>query len=309
MFTKLPQEILLQVTKYLTFKDIIVLSIVDKSIYIRLINDSKHIIENELVVYFNSKYKKHHFSIMMSDLMFSLSCTDYSGYTNLNEINWQVISFFNAHGTLFGFKNAFTLFSCFIYMETKFFSKVNIPYIINNSLYIPSKKVLLDYYTFILQSDCILHFDILYNISQKAISACSLRKLFGYKQLSLITTKFVRCCPGYFCLRELVTYIVLLKYNLQKDPLIDYNYKEIKTMCLINDMHELYELILNAESEIINAQITIKNPFTNRRDPVNSLQHTDMINELYRLKRYKHVANINRTIRCRRRRVRRIVFG
>jgi hypothetical protein len=312
MFIKLPQEILLQLTRYLTIKETVVLSTVNRNLNHRLVKDSKFVVQNELEVYFKAQQhtSRHRlFSMMIGNMMFACTYGPTQHYTIEDN---HVLAHLDQHGTLQNFKNMFILFGSFISMESRSFSTVNIPYIVNFwgvALNRNRNKIALNYNIFALQSGCVIDFDTLNVISYKVVSPCSLKKLFGYKPLLLGNAKFVRCCHGYYCLRELATYVVLLRYNLQKDSLIEHNYNEIKKSCLINSWYEFYDMISNYELDLVDTHIKIKDPFTNHRVHINSPEHFNLINELYQLKRYKHIRNIKRAIHYRRRRIRRALFG
>lgn len=143
----------------------------------------------------------------------------------------------------------------------------------NNNHFYKFRDIILNYYTYILDSvhngqNIYNKFKIIYDISPYVINIYSLKKIFSYRVLDLSNTNLLFCCNLDQCVVNNIYSICDTKEAYYNDDLISHNYNEIKTF-LYNNCIEYYNILIYRENYLLNEKIFIKNPITNRRMRVN----------------------------------------
>lgn len=141
----------------------------------------------------------------------------------------------------------------------------------------------LKYYNYILDVDRYhsnyikLSFNQLYQMLPYLTSIAILKKLFGFKVIDLTYTKLFLCCET--CVIDNLHYIARLKMNMYKDDLLCYNYSEILNF-LKRENTSYYNILLEYERILVKPHIYIRNPKTNRNTRINGITFKKLKNDL-----------------------------
>lgn len=151
----------------------------------------------------------------------------------------------------------------------------------NNNNFSKFRDIILNYYTYILDSvhdgqNIYNKFKIIYDISPHIINIYSLKKIFSYRVLDLSKTNLIFCCNLEHCVVDNINSICDTKHTYYNDHLIAHNYNEIKAF-LYDKCIEYYNVLIFRENYLLNEKIFIKNPITNRRIRVNGKRWIHLI--------------------------------
>lgn len=121
-----------------------------------------------------------------------------------------------------------------------------------------------------------LPLETLYMMASAASTVNILRKLVGYKPLSLENTIMFPSCE--FSIEDGMQYLTSLRFNLPHDDLVGHNYNQIRR--LFKHYPGLKGVMNAKEIECVNAFITVLNPYNNTKVAITSRKYKSLLQKL-----------------------------
>ncbi len=313
MLDKLCSDIIYELTKYISFKEICIIKCCNKKLKSIISSLENNIVIHHLNLYYeneivNDSYNKI-YRIKNNNLysFYNLIRMNINNYYNqkltiISENDY--INFLYKKITMYCLKNKCDitgypyLFDLFV-----FYMLINIDVYVNNNIYnkyvinflnlsTPKKNIYNDIFydlkiKFYVYINSYTHhklikmdYDTIYPISRYLLNICTIKKIFMYKKIDFLFTKLYYCC--HYCAFRNLKEICNIKRFYYKDKLILENYNNFKHfLSIINT--DYYNFLLNRENIIVNDMIYVKNPITNKRMRINGRFYKNKMLEFYNL--------------------------
>jgi hypothetical protein len=335
MLNNLCTDIIYELIKYLSFKEICIIKSCNKKSQYTINSLDKNIIKYHLKLYYKYElYDEHRYRMKNNDLynFYNFIQINMNNFYNskliiisdnhfVNELYKKIMMYcLQNKCNISGYPYLFDLFIFYILLNVDTFNEdvvrrqgiynnIYNKYVINFlNLSTPKKHIYKDifydikikYYSYINSyihnKSITIDYSILDNISRYLISTCALKKIFTYKSIDLKYTKLYQCC--HFCAFKNIKQICNIKSIYYKDALISENYNKIKSFFKKKNA-DYYNYLLNRETLVVNYIIYIKNPINNRRMRINGNFYKKKMLEIYTLD-YKIYKDINKCIKSKR---------
>jgi hypothetical protein len=210
------------------------------------------------------------------------------------------------HGTLNNFQNKLSIFVVYLFTEIIYNpnpTSNTISYIIsfiNRLTYYDCNRYIslaTSYYCYLIhyQMKCaemfplsffLITLDDLYIMSKYVTTHCILKKLIGYKPLSLKNTLMVKCCNSCETLQGMQHY-VHVRYNLSND-VVGHNYNEIRDLVFTFNRN-LYVHMRNEELSLVDKEIFVTDPISNRNIHITTNHFKRIISKLEKRKNFNAI--------------------
>jgi len=327
MLNNLCTDIIYELTRYLSFKEIYRIKSCNKKLQYTIKLLEKNITRDNLKLYYKNEFHNESYNNL-----YKIKNNDMYNFYKFIQINMN--NFYNNKSTVISdnhFINSlykkimihflknncditkypclFDLFVFYIFLNIDLYNNIYNDYVINFlNLSNPKKHIYDDifynikikFYSYIISYThnkmISIDYNILIDMSRYITSTCVLRKIFTHMSLNLKFTKLYQCC--HFCAFKNIKQICNIKSLYYKDALISENYNKIKRFFKIKNIN-YYNYLLNRETLIINDIIYIKNPINNRRMRINGTFYKKKMLEIYTLD-YKIYEDMNNYIKNKR---------
>ena len=153
--------------------------------------------------------------------------------------------------------------------------------ILNDNMY----NVKLNYYEYVIYA---IHYNWLFQnltfgdifyISKYIVNLTMLKNLMAFERLDLTFTKFELCCVS--CSSLDILEICKFKKYYYKNDLVNYNYNQIKLL-LRRENPLYYGMMINKELELVNRLIHVRNPITNKRIHIDGVVYKKMMRIIFK---------------------------
>jgi hypothetical protein len=283
MISNLPIDILYEICKYLSIRDIYML----KSSNNQLCIDINHLQNNLLILelkkmycikIINVNYQEEYVSYFSDYTIkyFYIVLTDYleKNKTSFDNITINVLNTLdNNIQNIEHYPYKLELILLYNYIQICN-NNSNIDYFVsflktqNDMLKDNMYNVKLKYYEYVIYAihyNWVLHnltFSDVFYISKYIVNVSMLKMLMTFKNLDLKFTKFEICCIS--CNSIDLLNICEIKKQYYKNDLVNYNYNQIKSL-LRRENPLYYGMMINKELQLVNELIYVNNPITNKR--------------------------------------------
>lgn len=320
MLNKLCTDIVYEITKYLSFKEIYLFKSCNKKLQYTINSLEKNIIRLHLKLYYKNELHDESYNNL-----YKIKNNDMYNFYNLiqknmdNFYNYKLIVISDNHYinnlytkimihclrnncSIIEYPYLFDLFIFYILLNIDKYNNIYNDYVINFlNLSTPKEDIYNDIFynikikfysciiSYIHNKFIIINYNLLIDMTKYITSTCVLRKIFTYKSLDLKFTKLYQCC--HFCAFKNIKQICNTKSLYYKDSLISENYNKLKYFLKIKNI-DYYNYLLNRETLVVNDIIYIKNPLNNRRMKINGNYYKKKMLEIYTLD-YNIYKNMN----------------
>jgi hypothetical protein len=308
MIDSLPSELYINIYKYISFFDMISLSLVNNKLSNKLKNVSHYIVTYELykfdnkiskrkinndintaltLIYANIRkevkriyyipeylYRQNSDNIEKSITLYikeNMNAINVSKHDLTNGLYKKILKYHMKNHTYNNFdKYLLYLFYMLFVIDIKK-NTYNVNYniyfldsiLVNKDTYKIINPIAEEYFTYVIRQNIDINIDSKYIISKYITTIPMLRRLMCQKRkLNLQNSKILECCKT--CLHYNIREMTIMKYAMSSNPIVSYNYNNIKTFFAKNDV-KLLEKLHTLELKKINEHISFRNPFTNKR--------------------------------------------
>lgn len=316
MLQNLPGEIIINIYKYLDFRDICCLQLTNSAIYSKICDVSDYIITQELRKFDKQTCKQSvYFALTYFTGIYYTRCQNdrlinISNNEHINAIFADVFEHYLHEQTLETYPNKIILFMLYNLIQIDVYQNVqNVNYNVKllESFSASSLYIIRRYGNFLLSNNIPMRIDTYTRLSRFIVTVPILKKLFGIRELDLDQTILLKCSSE--CISLNLCDIVVFKYNRYNDNFLRRNYRKIKTF-LQKHNPDYADMMETYETTIINRHITFYDPITFDRYRLNENVAHDYLHRLrYELPSARHICrSLENYIYKKQRRLRRKYF-
>lgn len=223
-----------------------------------------------LYKYRKKYYKKGSKEFLSHFILYNCMPINFTDNTFINNLFNKIFYFYvtNNYKDLCIYPNKFELCALYNFLQIEVFciyDNFNYWFDFLESFTNKYRDVKIKYYNSVLDSihnGIILNFDQMYTISKYTSSIYIIKKIMGYKILDLSNSNLHLCCIT--CNYDNLIEICDFKHHFYKDDLVSHNYNQLKSF-LYKENIDYYNILISREKTLVNNRIYIKNPITNRR--------------------------------------------
>jgi len=305
MIYNLPIDILHEVCKYLSIRDIYMLkgSNTQLNLYVNHLQNNLLILElkkmfcikfininyqKQYISYFSDYTIKHFYFVLIEYLENNKMCIENSTIDNIifNVLN----TIDNNIQNIELYPNKLELLLLYNYIQickNNFNVNYFVPFfkthsnILKDVMY-NAKMNYYEYVTYAIHYNWLfqnLTFGDIFYISKYIANISMLKNLIIFQKLDLTFTKFELCCVS--CSSIDLLEICKIKKQYYNNDLVNYNYNQIKLL-LRRENPLYYGMMINKELELVNEIIHVINPITNKRIRIHGIVYKKMMHIIFK---------------------------